>query len=105
MYAERDIMSITETTFAPAMPQPYRRFVVTGSQIRAARALLGWHQVELCRRSGVSRATLHNFEAGKSDPAYSTIDRLVGALEAAGVEMIDAGRVSRARGVGVRLRE
>lgn len=77
--------------------------MITGPQIRAARALLGMHQLELCRRAGVSRTTLHEFEAGKSDPALSTVGRLVRALEEAGVEMIDAGQVSQARGVGVRL--
>jgi predicted transcriptional regulator len=83
---------------------PYHPRVVTGPQIRAARSLIGMHQAELCRRAGISRTTLHEFEAGKSDPSLSTVERLVRALEEAGVEMIDQGQLSQARGVGVRLR-
>jgi hypothetical protein len=44
--------------------------------------------------------TLHAYEAGKSDPALSTVAQLVRALEDAGVEIIDAGSVSQGRGVG-----
>jgi transcriptional regulator with XRE-family HTH domain len=77
--------------------------VITGPQIRAARALLGWSQIELCRRSGVSRDTLVKIERGEVDPLMLTVEKLVRTLEYAGVEMIDRGQISQGRGVGVRL--
>ena len=78
--------------------------MITGPQIRAARVLLGWSQIELCRRSGVSRDTLVKIERGEVDPLMLTVEKLVRTLEYAGVEMIDRGQLSQARGVGVRLK-
>ena len=78
--------------------------MITGPQIRAARVLLGWSQVELCRRADVSRDTLVKIERGEANPLVATIQKLVQALEDGGVEMIDQGQISRARGVGVRLK-
>jgi transcriptional regulator with XRE-family HTH domain len=78
--------------------------VITGPQIRAARVLLGWSQIELCRRSEVSRDTLVKIERGEGNPLMATVGKLVLALEDGGVEMIDRGQLSQARGVGVRLK-
>jgi hypothetical protein len=60
-------------------------------------------QSEAAGGFGVSR-TPSTSRGQESDPALSTVERLVRALEDAGVEIIDAGQVSQGRGVGVRLR-
>jgi transcriptional regulator with XRE-family HTH domain len=58
----------------------------TPGQCRAARALIGWSQDQLASASNVAKATIANFELGKRTPYDRTLDDLVGALEAAGVE-------------------
>jgi predicted transcriptional regulator len=50
------------------------------------------------------RATLAAFETGRSVPLLTTVEKLVQAIDDAGVEMIDQNQLSQARGVGVRLK-
>src|SRR5579859_6902537 len=76
------------------------RKMITGSQIRAARGLLGWTQQQLADRAIISVNSLKKLEDGSSDPKLSTISAVKSALEAAGVEFISA---SGGRGEGVRL--
>jgi transcriptional regulator with XRE-family HTH domain len=72
------------------------------SQIRAARALLGWRQEDLSKASGVGTATIQRIE--KSDRRItgyiSTAMRIQAAFENAGVLFIDDDETA---GVGVRL--
>jgi transcriptional regulator with XRE-family HTH domain len=72
------------------------------SQIRAARALLGWRQEDLSKASGVGTATIQRIE--KSDRRItgyvSTAMRIQAAFENAGVLFIDDEETA---GVGVRL--
>ena len=70
-------------------------------QCKAARALLGLHQKDLCKLAGVSIVTLSDFEGGKTKPYGRTLDAIKGALEGAGVEFIPADN----GGPGVRLKE
>jgi DNA-binding XRE family transcriptional regulator len=35
---------------------------------KAGRALLGWSQEQLAKKSGLSLSTVRNFEKGRSDP-------------------------------------
>jgi transcriptional regulator with XRE-family HTH domain len=72
------------------------------AQIRAARALLGWRQGDLSRASGVGIATIHRIEktSGGSTGYVSTLSRIQGAFEAAGVLFIDDDGNA---GFGVRL--
>jgi len=57
------------------------------SQVRAARALLGWPRVKLAKESGVPLGTLADFESGRS--AYSkSIGKLVRTFDKAGVELL-----------------
>lgn len=74
-------------------------------QVKAARALLGWSQEELARRSGVSVVTIKRLEkVDDHEPIggrLSTAMALQGALEAAGVIFI----AENGEGVGVRLRK
>lgn len=56
---------------------------------RAARGLLGWSQIDLAAKSGISRATVAAFEVGTTTPAARTLRDFVVAFEAAGVVFID----------------
>jgi transcriptional regulator with XRE-family HTH domain len=71
-----------------------------GVQIRMARSAVGWGVRELAERAGVTANTVTRIENG-ADAKQSTMDRLKGALETAGVEFID----ENGGGPGVRLRK
>ena len=75
--------------------------MVTPGQCRAARGLLTWNQQELAQRARVGIVTVHQFEAGLSQPRRATLDVIRRAFEAAGVEFID----ENGGGPGVRLRK
>jgi predicted transcriptional regulator len=64
--------------------------VLTGFQIRAARAGLKITARELAERSGVSLPTIHRFEAvdGVPPSRSSTLLEVKAALEAAGIAFI-----------------
>ena len=76
--------------------------MLTISQIRAARGLVGWSQSDLAERAGVSLPTVKRVEAGTgprvSDAARNKLRR---TFESAGVEFID----ENGGGPGVRLRK
>lgn len=61
--------------------------MITGSQIRAARALLNITAEELAKKSRVSYATIHRMEASDSVPeSYtSTLNKVKKALEKEGI--------------------
>lgn len=59
--------------------------MITGSQIRAARALINVKQSELARAAGVALATLNNIERGVGDPRTSTLSAIERCLHDAGV--------------------
>jgi transcriptional regulator with XRE-family HTH domain len=72
------------------------------SQIRAARALLGWRQEELSKAAGVGAATIHRIEKG-SGPVLgnvSTVLKIQAAFEQAGIQFIDE---DEAGGFGLRM--
>ncbi|MEM7423978.1 MAG: helix-turn-helix transcriptional regulator [Pseudomonadota bacterium] len=60
--------------------------MVSPSQIRAARSLIGIKQSDLARGAGISLATLNNIERGVGDPRTSTLEAIERALASAGVE-------------------
>jgi transcriptional regulator with XRE-family HTH domain len=60
--------------------------VVSPSQIRAARSLIGIKQSDLARGAGISLATLNNIERGIGDPRTSTLEAIERALTGAGIE-------------------
>lgn len=77
--------------------------MITIAQIKAARLFLGWEQVDLAEKSGVSLPTVQRIENPKFGPGRSRmeiIDRLIAALEQGGIEFIRADSV---KGEGVRL--
>ncbi|MDI4664861.1 helix-turn-helix domain-containing protein [Xanthobacter autotrophicus] len=81
--------------------------MITAAQLRAARALLGLDQRALAALSGLSLPTIQRMEAsdGVIRGNVDSLMKLVGGLEAAGVELIGEGAVSEAGGGrGVRLR-
>jgi len=64
--------------------------VITGSQIRAARAAVGISGATLSESSGVSLRALSKIESfnGLPDARVATLQKLKIALEAAGIEFI-----------------
>jgi len=81
--------------------------MITGSQLRAARALLGIDQRRLAAMAGVSLPTVQRLEVSghKVRGTLETMTRLVTALDAAGIELIGAERPSVGYGRGVRLKD
>jgi predicted transcriptional regulator len=75
--------------------------VIKPSQCRAARGLLGWNQQDLATRAGVGLVTVHQLEAGSTQPRRATLDVIRRAFENAGVDFIDED----GGGPGVRLRK
>jgi predicted transcriptional regulator len=71
----------------------FRLIVIMGSHIRAARALLGWAQGELAKRSKVALRTIRRMEGfdGGVSARTETLTRVVVTLEKAGVEFLDDG--------------
>lgn len=80
--------------------------MITSTQIRAARALLGIDQQTLALRSGLSVPTIQRMEAsrGQVRGVVGSLVKLVEALDALGVELIGEGAPSAAGGRGVRLK-
>jgi transcriptional regulator with XRE-family HTH domain len=80
--------------------------MITAAQLRASRALLGLDQRKLAELSGLSLPTIQRMEAseGVIRGNVDSLMKLVGALDAAGIELISDNAVSRGGGRGVRLR-
>ncbi|MFS8036857.1 transcriptional regulator [Xanthobacter sp. AM11] len=80
--------------------------MITAAQLRAARALLGLDQRALAALASLSLPTIQRMEAsdGVIRGNVDSLMKLVGALEAAGVELIGDGTASDGGGRGVRLR-
>lgn len=72
-----------------------RGFSLLAAQIRAARALLDWSQAYLAQGTGISRTTLANIEAGKSEPHEATLFVLMTELKAAGIDFTSQGVEAR----------
>jgi predicted transcriptional regulator len=75
--------------------------MLTPSQLRAARALVGWSRKDLAMKSGVGAPTIKDFELNGSDPRQGTVQKMQRALEAAGVQFIDDAAKSDEGGPGV----
>jgi transcriptional regulator with XRE-family HTH domain len=77
--------------------------MITGLQIRSARAALGWSAKFLAGKSGVGLRTLMRIESSDGVPSShsSTLIELEKALEAAGIEFIGTPE----DGPGIRLRK
>lgn len=80
--------------------------MMTASQLRAARALLGIDQRTLAEMAGVSLPTIQRMEAsdGTVRGIVETLTKVIEALNEAGVELIGENARSETGGRGVRLR-
>jgi DNA-binding XRE family transcriptional regulator len=79
--------------------------IIVMRQIKAGRALLGWRQADLAKKSGVSLISIQKIEVGAVDPKVSTMRKIQIAFEKAGLVFIGAGkRGDNGEGEGVRLR-
>ncbi|MBS3648475.1 XRE family transcriptional regulator [Pseudaminobacter sp. 19-2017] len=74
--------------------------MLTGSQCRAARALVEWTRETLARSSGVDTSVIEAFERKLGNPDVAENAKLQRALEAAGAYFI----AENGGGVGVRLK-
>lgn len=67
--------------------------IITGDQIRAAKALLRWSGEELARQSGISLSTIRRVEGHSGIPEVQSVKTMISlkvALENAGIEFIGA---------------
>lgn len=80
--------------------------MITASQLRAARALLGIDQRTLAELSNLSVPTIQRMEASEAviRGNVDSLMKLIAGLEKAGIELIGEGAVSDSGGRGVRLR-
>ncbi|HVY16885.1 MAG TPA: transcriptional regulator [Rhodopila sp.] len=81
--------------------------MITAAQLRAARALLGIDQKALAELSSLSLPTIQRMEAsdGVVRGNVDSLMKLIGALDAAGIEVIGERATSSGGGRGVRLKE
>lgn len=79
--------------------------MMTSTQLRAARALLGIDQKTLAALAGVSVPTIQRMEASAGNVRgwVGSLTKVVEALSRAGVELIAEGAPSAPAGRGVRL--
>jgi transcriptional regulator with XRE-family HTH domain len=72
------------------------------AQLRAARALLGWRQEDVAQAAKVGVATIRRIEnqEGPIMGYVSTLLKIQGALEQAGIQFIDEDEMG---GIGVRM--
>jgi transcriptional regulator with XRE-family HTH domain len=80
--------------------------MITAGQLRAARALIAIDQRELAALSRLSVPTIQRMEAsnGVIRGNVDSLMKLIGALDAAGIELIADGAASQGGGRGVRLK-
>jgi transcriptional regulator with XRE-family HTH domain len=80
--------------------------VITASQLKAARVLLGFDQRQLAELSRLSVPTIQRMEASGAmlRGNVDSLMKLIAALDLAGIEIIHEGAISEAGGHGVRLK-
>jgi transcriptional regulator with XRE-family HTH domain len=81
--------------------------MISGAQMRAARALLGIDQRELAALSGLSLPTIQRMETSKGSVrgTVESLTRVVDAFERQGVELLGENTPGDGRGRGVRFRK
>lgn len=77
--------------------------IITGAQIRAARALLGWSAEDLAKGASIGVATIRRAESADGAPSMTAANNLAirRSLEGAGVEFIP----ENGGGAGVRMKK
>ena len=78
--------------------------MITSSQLRAARALLGLDQRQLAELSELSVPTIQRMEAsdGVIRGNVDSLMKLIGALDRAGIELISDNAASQARFISLK---
>jgi transcriptional regulator with XRE-family HTH domain len=81
--------------------------MITAGQLRAARALLGIDQKALAELSDLSVPTIQRMEAsdGVIRGNVDSLMKLIGALDAAGIVLLNEGAPSTGGGRGIRLKQ
>ena len=77
----------------------------TKTQIKAARTLIGMSQAELCELAGIPLITLRRVEGKpphKGLVSKENVDQIRKALEAKGVQFLEAGGVAKGPGIAIR---
>ena len=94
-----------QNTGLDIIPQGYA--MISAAQLRAARALLGIDQRALAELAGLSVPTIQRMEAsaGVIRGNVDSLMKLIGALETAGIILLNDGAPSNEGGRGVRLRK
>ena len=79
--------------------------MITGPQIKAARALLSMDQRQLAELSGLSLPTVQRMESSEGTVRCNvdSMMRVIEALQNAGIELINEDSDSQGKGRGVRL--
>lgn len=62
--------------------------IITASQCKAARDLLGWKQSDLSDKSSIGESTIADFERGVRQPVPRTMRDIIDAFEKAGIKFI-----------------
>jgi DNA-binding XRE family transcriptional regulator len=90
----------------PFSPDQETLAMMTGAQLKAARALVNIDQQTLSKLSGVSLTTIRRMEAsvGIVRSNVDTLVKVIEALEQEGVELIGENSDSLGGGRGVRLK-
>ena len=71
--------------------------MITGRQIRAARALLEWSGTDLAQKSGLTQMTISNIESDKVQASEDSLQSILSAFDTHGIEFLDSD--------GVRVRQ
>ena len=84
------------------MIQNWSSHMITVSQVRAARGLIGWSQTQLAAACGMSLPTIKRFETGTgAKVSAEAVKAMQTALETAGVIFVP----ENGEGPGVRLKK
>ncbi|MDX2028383.1 MAG: helix-turn-helix domain-containing protein [Alphaproteobacteria bacterium] len=67
----------------------YEAILITGRQIRAARALLEWDAEDLAAKAGLSRDTVFNIEKGIVQARGGSMEKIIQAFASNGIEFTD----------------
>jgi transcriptional regulator with XRE-family HTH domain len=80
--------------------------MITAAQLRAARAMLGIDQKRLAELASLSVPTIQRMEAsdGVIRGNVDSLTKIVGALDAAGIDLIGDGATSAGGGRGLRIK-
>lgn len=65
--------------------------MISGEQVRAARALLDWSLADLAEKADIGQQAISKFENGETEPMSKTVQKLQRVLEDAGIEFLATG--------------